>query len=70
MSRVLFLVHPMNDLVTCPFCGESGEVEAEIDETEPGRHVFVQDCAVCCRPWTVCITVAPDGDVTVDVDRS
>jgi len=56
--------------VECPFCGEPGEVEADIDGTEPGEHVFVQDCAVCCRPWAVRITVGSDGEVKVAVDRS
>jgi hypothetical protein len=56
--------------IECPFCGEPGEVEVDVDATEPGEHVFVQDCAVCCRPWAVRITVASDGEMTVAVDRS
>jgi transcription elongation factor Elf1 len=60
----------MDQPIECPFCGEPGEVEADIDESEPGEHVFVQDCGVCCRPWAVRITVGADGEVTVDVDRS
>lgn len=56
--------------IECPFCGEPGEVDADIDETEPGEHVFVQDCEVCCRPWAVRVSVASDGAVTVTVDRS
>lgn len=56
--------------VECPFCGEPGEVDADVDASEPGEHVFVQDCAVCCRPWTVRISVGADGAMTVDVGRS
>ncbi len=60
----------MDDAVECPFCGEPGEVEADIDMSEPGEHQFVQDCAVCCRPWSVRVVVTVDGEVTVSVDRS
>jgi hypothetical protein len=34
--------------VTCPCCGEPGTV---VVEEEEGDAEFVQDCAVCCRPW-------------------
>jgi hypothetical protein len=60
----------VDEPIECPYCGEPGEVEADADVSEPGEHVFVQDCAVCCRPWAVRITVAADGEVTVVVDRS
>ncbi len=60
----------MDETVECPFCGEPGEIEADFDETEPGTHTFVQDCAVCCRPWAVTIQVGADGEVSVAVDRS
>ena len=47
--------------VTCPYCGEPGAVEAEEDGD------FVQDCAVCCRPWQVRVrrgeaSVSAEGD--------
>ena len=50
--------------VTCPCCGEPGVVE--LDGVEDGDE-FTQDCAVCCRPWTVRVrggqvTVRPEGD--------
>jgi hypothetical protein len=60
----------VDETIECPFCGEPGEVEVDVDESEPGQHVFVQDCAVCCRPWQVSVTVASDGEVSVNVDRS
>lgn len=43
--------------VTCPYCGEEGEVE--VDPTGGEEQEFVQDCAVCCRPWRV---IARPGD--------
>jgi hypothetical protein len=56
--------------VECPFCGEPGEVAADFDPSQTGRQVFVQDCAVCCRPWSVTVEVDHDGEVTFVVDRS
>jgi hypothetical protein len=43
-------------LVTCPYCGEEIEIRVERDV----RGSFVQDCEVCCNPWTV--HVERDGD--------
>jgi hypothetical protein len=45
-------------------------VAADFDPAEVGDQVFVQDCAVCCRPWTVTVHVDPDGEITFAVDRS
>lgn len=60
----------MDGDVLCPFCGEPGTIEAEVNEDEPGEQVFVQDCAVCCRPWAVRIHVGADGQISVSVDRA
>jgi hypothetical protein len=59
----------MDQSVECPFCGEPGEVEMDFDPEASGEQVFVQDCAVCCHPWTVRVRVGADGDMTVDVSR-
>ncbi len=56
--------------VECPFCGEPGEIAADFDPSEPGQQVFVQDCAVCCRPWSVTVEVGHDGEVRFSVERS
>jgi hypothetical protein len=51
--------------VTCPYCGEDLELYLEPDV----RGTFVQDCEVCCNPWSV--TVAwDDGDRYVSVQRA
>jgi hypothetical protein len=55
--------------VECPYCGEPGEIAADFDPDEPGEQVFVQDCAVCCHPWTVTVRVGHDGQVQYDVGR-
>lgn len=35
----------------CPYCGEP--VELYIDPDGGSRQLYVEDCAVCCRPWEV-----------------
>jgi len=60
----------MSEEVECPFCGEPGEIAADYDPDAAGEQVFVQDCAVCCRPWTVTVHVGADGEVSFDVQRS
>ena len=57
----------MSDEIECPFCGEPGEIAADYDPSEPGDQVFVQDCAVCCRPWQVRIRRRRDGSAEVTV---
>ncbi len=49
--------------VTCPYCGEPGTVEVEAEEADDAE--FVQDCAVCCRPWLVRVR---DGRVQVSAE--
>ena len=60
----------MDEEAQCPYCGEPGEVEANFDPDATGDQVFVQDCTVCCRPWTVTVRVDADGQVSYDVSRS
>ena len=54
----------------CPFCGEPGEIAEDYDPDTVGDQVFVQDCAVCCNPWTVTVHVGADGEVTYNVQRA
>ena len=52
-------------LVTCPYCGEEIEIYVELDV----RGSYVQDCEVCCNPWT--ISVSREGDeLFVEVSRA
>ena len=52
-------------LVICPYCGEEIEIRVERDV----RGSFVQDCEVCCNPWTV--LVERDGqDRSITVNRA
>ncbi len=52
---------------TCPYCGEA--VSVWIDEGGGGSQQYVEDCSVCCRPWTVTATIDEDGEVFVTLDR-
>jgi hypothetical protein len=49
--------------VVCPYCRE--KVELFVDPDTSGS--FVEDCAVCCRPWLVQVTAEPDGSRRVEV---
>jgi hypothetical protein len=52
--------------VTCPYCGEPGELLVEeID----GVQEYVEDCAVCCRPWQVRVRVDARGELEVELRR-
>ena len=52
-------------LVTCPYCGEEIEIYVEPDV----RGSYVQDCEVCCNPWTVRVT-REDDEVYVEVGKA
>lgn len=45
--------------VECPYCGEA--VEIVLDPGSGTRQEYVEDCEVCCRPWTVHVTYDEDG---------
>lgn len=49
----------MPDLVavSCPYCGEPIEL---VVDASAGSTEYVEDCAVCCHPMQVSVTV--DGD--------
>ena len=52
-------------LVTCPYCGEEVELYVEPDV----RGSYVQDCEVCCNPWTVRVSREED-EVYVEIGRA
>lgn len=57
----------MQDMVEvqCPWCLEF--VEFLIDPETEGN--YVEDCAVCCRPWQVIVTRDADGAGHVRIER-
>lgn len=40
--------------VMCPYCGEP--IELLVDASVESQH-YVEDCAVCCRPIEVTVTI-------------
>jgi hypothetical protein len=48
----------------CPYCGEPIVLELDLSA---GSQVYIEDCAVCCRPMRVALQVAPDGSYIVDI---
>ena len=46
-------------IVVCPYCGEPNEIG--LDPGSGAQQEYVEDCQVCCRPWRVLVTYAPDG---------
>jgi hypothetical protein len=51
---------------TCPYCWEDIELELDLSG---GSQTYTEDCAVCCQPLLVRLSVAPDGDYAVEVTR-
>jgi hypothetical protein len=54
--------------VSCPCCGET--VELLLDPGSGSRQEYVEDCAVCCRPWVVHVAYADDGRAEVWVEAA
>ena len=48
--------------IHCPYCGEP--IDLFIDDSVEDQQ-YVEDCAVCCRPINVAVTVSAEGDVDV-----
>jgi hypothetical protein len=42
----------------CPYCGE--RVTVHVEPTGMSTEQYVEDCPVCCRPWTVNVERAGD----------
>jgi hypothetical protein len=52
--------------VRCPYCFE--RVELFVDPETSGS--YVEDCAVCCHPWTVVVQRDGEGSGEVEIDRA
>lgn len=55
----------MEATVWCPYCGEP--VEIALDPGSGSVQQYVEDCAVCCRPWRVDVSYSDDGSASVRV---
>jgi hypothetical protein len=52
----------------CAFCGE--ENDTFVDPGGGARQVYTGDCAVCCRPNLITVTLDADGDAQLEVTQS
>ena len=57
----------MDTEIECPYCGEL--VTIFIDPGGGESQVYVEDCPVCCRPWTVHAREEEPGGYAVAVSR-
>ena len=51
--------------VYCPYCNET--VEITLDPGGGSAQEYVEDCEVCCQPWTVNVAYREDGSAAVTV---
>jgi hypothetical protein len=51
----------------CAFCGEENEVL--VDPGGGPRQTFTEDCAVCCRPNLIRLSIDEDGEVDLQVSQ-
>ena len=51
----------------CAFCGE--ENATFVDAGGGARQVYTEDCAVCCRPNLITVTLDADGDAQLEVTQ-
>jgi hypothetical protein len=52
--------------VYCPYCGQLNVVA--LDPGGGSDQEYVEDCQVCCRPWTVRVRYLPDGSADVALE--
>ena len=50
--------------VLCPYCGEV--VAVTLDPSGGSAQEYVEDCEVCCQPWSVSVSYR-DGHADVSV---
>ncbi|HEV2147842.1 MAG TPA: CPXCG motif-containing cysteine-rich protein [Longimicrobiaceae bacterium] len=54
--------------VRCPYCWEPNDIA--LDPGSGTLQEYVEDCQVCCRPWTVRVAYGEDGSAEVVVDAA
>jgi cysteine-rich CPXCG protein len=55
----------LSGVVICPYCGEQSEVA--LDPGSGAHQAYVEDCPVCCQPWSVRVEYAGDGSARVEI---
>ena len=66
MTDELDVVFDTEAEVVCPHCGEP--VVIDVDAGGGTVQNYVEDCAVCCRPWVLQVSFRHDGGVDVLVE--
>lgn len=52
--------------VRCPHCGEENVIA--IDAGGGSSQRYVEDCQVCCRPWSLHVSIDRTGEAWADVE--
>ena len=52
--------------IECPYCGE--RITLLVDGSA-GSQEYIEDCQVCCRPISLCVTVNEGGPPQVEARR-
>jgi hypothetical protein len=55
-------------VVACPYCGASNEIA--LDPSGGRVQRYVEDCQVCCQPWSVEVRYTRNGSANVTVEQS
>ncbi|MEM6580651.1 MAG: CPXCG motif-containing cysteine-rich protein [Pseudomonadota bacterium] len=58
------MVGLIQQLICCPYCGES--IEVLIDHEDAGQQ-YIEDCQVCCKPITFHLSIDMHDGMRVDV---
>jgi hypothetical protein len=53
-------------VASCPYCG--AVVDLAVDPGGGASQAYVEDCAVCCRPWTVHLVFDGEGRARVTLE--
>ena len=59
--------HETEATVTCPHCGE--QVEITLDPSGGDVQEYIEDCEVCCNPWSVSLQYDVEGKAEVEVEK-
>jgi len=52
--------------IDCPYCGESYDTTVDLSS---GDQHYVEDCAVCCRPIVLVLSLDDDGSFQLATRR-
>jgi putative FmdB family regulatory protein len=51
----------------CPYCGEP--VMVFVDPSDGQDQTYIEDCPLCCRPWTIHAVARAAGEYAVSLER-